>query len=226
MVSFAGLCVQIISLRFSDGTMVSVVEFLEFFCSAPSARNARAAATAVRLSLSVLQLHDGTKSVGGSAAERLAKAQNDDPKAPSKTYKSIATHEMTRLELACSRLFNIWMFVDETLDITFKDINEELRADGVVSLEMFKEVLRDICGQDGSHLHAVEKDNNLAANSLVGIDSVDIDLISERFEVGGRVNFNQFILYFRGAANLESAVSMASPFRCASYVDLYSQHLG
>lgn len=138
----------------------------------------------------------------------------------SKSLKSIATHEMTRLELACSRLFSIWLYVDEALDITFKDINEELRGDGVMSLDMFKEVLRDICGQDGSYLPTAEQDNQLPAKSLVGIDSVDIDLISERFEVGGRVNFNQFLLYFREAANLESAVSMASPFRYVYPADL------
>ena len=47
---------QCLSLKFFDGNVVSVPEFLDFFTSDAQARTARAATSAVRVSLDMLQL--------------------------------------------------------------------------------------------------------------------------------------------------------------------------
>ena len=48
------------------------------------------------------------------------------------------------------------------------------------------------------------------------MEPADIDLLSERFEVGGRVDYLQFLAFFRDAGNLKAAMSCASPFRYSS----------
>lgn len=53
------LLAQILSMRFSDGQgAVSIPEFLEFFTTPAQIRMARAATSAVRMSLDLLQLKD------------------------------------------------------------------------------------------------------------------------------------------------------------------------
>lgn len=62
--------VQIIALRFSDGSgFVSIPEFLEFFTTPATMRMAKAATAAVRMSLDLLQL---------TADEEYLQAQGDE----------------------------------------------------------------------------------------------------------------------------------------------------
>ncbi len=53
-------------------------------------------------------------------------------------------------------------------------------------------------------------------SSVEPLGSGDIDLLAERFEVGGRVDYLQFLSFFRDAGNLKTATSCASPFRYSS----------
>ena len=59
--SFAIAQPQVLSLRFYDGSAVSVSEFLEFFSLSEAARTAKAAAAAVRLSLNALEIEGVNK---------------------------------------------------------------------------------------------------------------------------------------------------------------------
>ena len=51
-------CLQILALRFYDGSTVIVPEFIDFFTMSSATRIARSAASAVRVSLNMLQLED------------------------------------------------------------------------------------------------------------------------------------------------------------------------
>ncbi len=49
---------KILSLRFFDGDQISIAEFIEYFTTDPRVRQAKAAASAVRASLDILQLQE------------------------------------------------------------------------------------------------------------------------------------------------------------------------
>lgn len=69
--------VQILSLRFYDGQTVCVPEFIDYFTQSPNSRLARSAAAAVRASLNLLQLHDGSPEEEMLSLPRNASKSNE-----------------------------------------------------------------------------------------------------------------------------------------------------
>ena len=51
------------------------------------------------------------------------------------------------LEIAAGRLFNIWPIVDSPLELTFTEISEEINGGTILQLDIFKEILDEVCIQ-------------------------------------------------------------------------------
>eukprot|EP01041_Mallomonas_annulata_P009174 gene9174-19007_t len=164
---------QILSLRFFDGTMVSIAEFLDFFMSSQEVRKAKAATGAVRASLNMLQLEPTTDD--GAPIER-----------PNIIPSNRSSHAMKTLDNAIQHMINIWKYVEVPLKEKF-NFNE--KGMKIVSLEDFQDILITVC--DSKSLFIPD-----AIRPSSALTRDDIDMIIERFEVAERVDCHSFLQFF------------------------------
>lgn len=111
----------------------------------------------------------------------------------------------------------VFTAVDAPLEVIFTEISEEIDGGSVMSLDIFKEILEEVCGPESQHIRNWRRQvQSKQKDKADPLSSTDVDLLAERFEVGGRVDYLQFLNFFRDAGNLKTAMSCASPFRYSS----------
>jgi hypothetical protein len=169
--------VQLLAWRFFDGTAVSVAEFLGFFNTSDQVREAKAASECVRMSLDLLQLD-----VGKEAIVR----QSLDAEKKGMSMVSTYTHETKVLDEGVRKLVNNWGTVQKPLTKSFDD--HRGKSDGVPTMveDDFKDAIMKVCGSKSK----TKIDGDPLTND-------DVDLIAERFEIGGLVHTDHFMQYLK-----------------------------
>lgn len=121
-----------VAVRFDDGYgSVSIPEFLEFFLMPPTARTAKAAASAVRMSLDLLSLD----------ADSLLLAPNDPLKDRifDETFSQsiVETHNTSNLDKSARKLVILWAYIRDDLENTF-DAFKKPEDEPIIEIEKFK----------------------------------------------------------------------------------------
>jgi hypothetical protein len=176
---------QLIALRFFDGSSVSVAEFLNFFTTPAATRQAKAAAAAVRMSLDLLDLD-------------ISLSEFPETPALPPVPGSSATIRTNALDNSVQKLLVLWPIVIEQLMALSQEIRNRLNGSEIIMDAEFKAELLKVCGSTSDILKKfVTQSNEKAIVDLVKpLSSDDIDMVSERFEIGGRVHFGHFLQFF------------------------------
>jgi len=189
--------VQVLSLRFYDGSTVSVPEFIDFFTCSSSTRVAKSAAAAVRASLNMLQLE----------------APKDNLEECSETLASGQQESMSVLQRSISKLRSLWDIVEEELISEFDDIDENIGGDSMVLIETFEEVLDIVCGP--SKEEELRRFGVAAQDRRKWLTAPEVKQIVSRFEIGRRVDIKDFMTYFQ-QATVDDSLTTVAPFRFSS----------
>lgn len=136
-------------MRFSDGLgAVSIPEFLEFFSTPTPVRTAKAASAAVRMSLDLLQLQDGSDEEGDDDHDSVLGEEIDSGgisevsawaiclvhsavltgtvhQAKRPELVSNRSHRTDKLESGVARLLAMWPLVDGELEKAFVLLGED-----------------------------------------------------------------------------------------------------
>lgn len=212
--------VQVIAMRFCDTAVeaVSLPEFLEFFVTPQQAKAAKAASSAVRMSLDLLHLQEEINHDTG-CSEEMEEAHQ--------------AHQADPLQRAVYRQLRMWPVVRGELDDLFKSHEKP-----VLDLSLFQESLSTVCGSNSrlllEHQESMSKDkpkeeeedkikgspiggplqkklpapnppSSSGISGIISLDSNDMFLLSERFQLGGLICLNSYMQFFTEASmDLES----------------------
>lgn len=165
--------VQMISLRFLiEDNQVSVPEFLEFLSTPTSIRQARAATSAVRMSLAFLQLDEVQLK-----RDYDNNADNEISEEEDKEFGDIG--EVTLLESAIEKLLVKWDEVKDFIELSFTSYansNKSKNNGKLIPINTFKTIM-------------------LSTNPIVLTES-DIEIIANKFEICDSIHWGHFIKFF------------------------------